>query len=65
MKAFINGRFLKEMGSQQPKPRGIETADSSKPITPEDVHNIVNIVFTLADIGKALWSVIRSWFKKK
>lgn len=36
-----------------------------KPITPEDVNNVVNITFTVIEAIKILFSVIKGWFKKK
>lgn len=63
MKVSINGHFFKEVADiQQTQTRGLE--ETSKPITPEDVQAVVNLAFTLKDVLKALYLVVKSWFKK-
>jgi len=65
MKILINGVIEKEI--KQPKyaaPHTRDLMETSGPIKPEDVHNIVDIVFTVAEAIKILIAAFKSWFKK-
>jgi len=64
MKIIVNGSVIKETpDAPQPQTRGLMAEDAA-PITPQDINNVVNLAFTLVDVVKVLWAVIKGWFKK-
>lgn len=66
MKIQVNGVVEKHIFVKAPAPtKRALMEETSATITPEEVHTVVNIVFTVAEAIKILIAAFKSWFKKK
>ena len=69
MKVLVNGQPVKVTAStcpqacSQPTARGLEATEAA-PITPDDIHQVIELAFTLKDVVKVLFAIIKGWFKK-
>lgn len=69
MKVKVNGVVTKTISVKAPAPhssqRALSFEEASAPITPQDVHNVVEIIFTIKEAVQILIAAFKSWFKKK